>query len=145
MNHTHAWLYRRSHGRVGARVGNQDVLLLTTVGRRSGRRRTTPIQYQRLDGKLVVVAANGGYSRPPAWWLNLQAEPNVRVQLGAETSASRARTAGREERGALWPLLVENNGWLPKVELKAGRELPLVLLEDLASKGQDAVQTPRLR
>ncbi len=131
MNHAHAWLYRHSRGRIGARIGKQEVLLLTTVGRRSGLQRTTPVQYQRLDGRLVLVAANGGYADPPAWWLNLQSEPRVRVQLGPTISTARARTAQRDERVDLWPRLVESNRWLPQVELKAGRVLPLVLLDEL--------------
>lgn len=106
------------------------MLLLTTVGRRTGAHRTTPVQYQRLDGKLVLVAAAGGATRPPAWWLNLESEPSVGVRVGANVASMRAHTAGREERRELWPRLIKGNRWLPKVERKAGRELPVVLLED---------------
>ena len=103
-------------------------------------KRTTPVQYQRLDGRLALVAANRGSPNPPAWWLNLQAEPGVGVQICAEASSFRARTAGPDERQELWPRLVEGNRWLPKVERKASRELPLVLLEDLTpdQAGRDA-------
>ncbi len=132
MTSLHARLYRLTRGRVGARIGRQKVMLLTTIGRRSGVRRTTPVEYHRLDGKLVLVAANGGSPNTPAWWLNLESEPNVAVQCGAEMSSMRARTAGHEERLGLWPRLVEANRRLPGVERKAGRELPLVLLEDAA-------------
>ena len=114
-------------------MGGKAILLLTTVGRRSGALRTTPIHYERLNGKLVLVAANRGSPDPPAWWLNLQAEPRVGVQVWDEASSGRARTAGSDERRELWPRLVEGNRWLPKVQRRAGHELPLVLLEDLTN------------
>jgi hypothetical protein len=84
LNHAHAWLYARSVGRLGGSVGGHRVLLLSTTGRRSGRERRTPVQYEQLDNELVVVAAGGGSPSPPAWWLNLEANPKVEIQLGAD-------------------------------------------------------------
>jgi deazaflavin-dependent oxidoreductase (nitroreductase family) len=124
----HAAIYRRSHGRIGARVGGLPVLLLTTTGRRSGRPRTTPVQYRRCGDQLLVVAAAGGSPRPPAWWFNLSAEPRVEVQLGDRSEAYVARTAEGDEREELWRFLVDGNRWLPGVEHKARRRLPVVVL-----------------
>ncbi len=135
----HAAVYRLSGGRVGARVAGQPVLLLETVGRRSGRRRTSPVQYLANGDGYVIVAANGGAPRPPAWWFNLDADPRARVTVGADTFAVRARTATGEERHALWQQLTAVNRHLERTATAAGRELPVVVL-NRTSAGQDTVE-----
>lgn len=124
----HAALYRRSRGRILGRVGGQPVLVLETAGRRSGRRRTTPLQYLADGEAFVVVAANGGAPRPPAWWLNLSADPRARIQVDADILDVAAREAIGEERAALWLRLAAANRYLDRVARKAGRNLPVVVL-----------------
>lgn len=124
----HAALYRLSRGCILGRVGGQSVLLLETAGRRSGRRRTTPLQYLADGEAFVVVAANGGASRPPAWWLNLCADPRARIQVDADILDVGAREAIGEERAALWLRLAAANRYLDRVARKAGRTLPVVVL-----------------
>ena len=80
----HAAIYRLTRGRVIGRVGGQPVLLLETVGRRTSRRHTTPLQYL-ADGDTFVVASNAGAARPPDWYLNLRANPHARVRVGARS------------------------------------------------------------
>jgi len=70
----HAAIYRSTGGRLIGRVGGQPVLLLETVGRRTGARRTTPVQYLADDDMFVVVVSNAGAARRPAWYLNLRAD-----------------------------------------------------------------------
>lgn len=123
LNHAHAWLYSHSAGRLGGNVGGHRVLLLSTVGRRSGRGRRTPVQYE-----LVVVAAGGGSPSPPLWWLNLEADPEVEVQVGADRWPAQAETAGPGRRAELWPALIAANPSLESVQAKAGRQLPVVVL-----------------
>ncbi len=84
-------------------------LLLTTTGRRSGLARTHGLTYCRDRGDLIVVASNGGSDRPPAWLLNLQADPRVTVRVGRRVSPATARVAGPEERAQLWPLVNRTN------------------------------------
>src|SRR5262245_42295620 len=62
----------------------RPLLLLTTVGRRTGLARTTPMMYVRLDGRLHVIASNAGAVHHPQWYLNLLADPHVRVEVGEE-------------------------------------------------------------
>jgi deazaflavin-dependent oxidoreductase (nitroreductase family) len=124
----HARVYRASRGRFLARVGGQPVLLLQTLGRRTGRLRTTPVQYLRDDGKFVVVAANGGALRPPAWYFNLLAEPRARVLVGGTDVDVVAREAAGPERAELWRRLTAANRFLERVARKAGRPLPVVVL-----------------
>ena len=124
----HAALYRLTRGRLLGGVGGQPVLLLETVGRRTGRARTTPVQYLADGATFVVVAANGGAPRPPAWWLNLCADPRAHVQVGTDSVGVGARTAAGEERADLWRRLTAANRYLDGAADKAGRELPVVVL-----------------
>jgi F420H(2)-dependent quinone reductase len=125
----HALVYRAAGGRVLGRMGGQPVLLLETIGRRSGRRRTTPLQYLPHDSGVTVVASARGAPRPPAWFLNLRAKPRARVRVGTRVIEVSAREAGGQEREALWHDLTAANRWLGGAARKAGRELPVVVLE----------------
>src|SRR5437667_5858870 len=98
---THELWYRLSGGRIGGRLGHLPILLLTTTGRRSGRRLTTPLVYLPDGENLVIIASNGGSDRHPEWWLNLRAQPNTEVQVGPATRAVVASTAVEEERARL--------------------------------------------
>ena len=77
----------------------------------------------------VIVAANGGAAKPPLWLHNLAAAPEVNIQLGNEHVACTATVEDSEGRDALWRELVAGNKWLPRVEKKAGRQLPVVMLK----------------
>jgi deazaflavin-dependent oxidoreductase (nitroreductase family) len=123
----HAWVYRRSGGRVLGCIGGQPVLLLQTTGRRSGGTRTTPVQYLAYGEGFVVVAADHGARHPPAWYTNLRANPRGRV--GSERNFDvAAREASGAERTQLWRQLSAANRYLPAVQTKAGRQLPLLVL-----------------
>jgi deazaflavin-dependent oxidoreductase (nitroreductase family) len=114
-------------------MGGQRVLLLQTVGRRTGRNRVTPVQYLPQGRDFVVVAANGGAARPPAWYLNLCATPLARVRVGREDVAVLARELGGTERDAVWRQLTAANRYLDGVARKAGRALPVLMLAPSAS------------
>jgi F420H(2)-dependent quinone reductase len=124
----HAWAYRRSGGRFLGRMDGQPVLLLQTTGRRSGRTRTTPVQYLADDDRFVVVASNAGAARPPAWYLNLRANPHARIRVGPRSIVVRAQEATGQERAELWQRLTAANRYLERAARKAGRDLPLMAL-----------------
>ena len=124
----HAWVYRRSGGRVLGRMGGQPVLLLPTIGRRSGRTRTTPVQYLADDDTFVVAASNYGAARPPAWYLNLRANPHAQIEVGGRGIDVRAQEAAGQERAELWQRLTAANRYLERAARKAGRDLPLMAL-----------------
>jgi F420H(2)-dependent quinone reductase len=105
----HKYIYEKSDGRVGKHSNRVPALLLTTVGRRSGLPRTNGLTYCRDRGDIIVVASNGGSDRPPAWLLNLQADPEVTVRLGRTVIRATARVADPEERAHLWPLVNRTN------------------------------------
>src|SRR5271155_1253231 len=90
---------------IGGGKGMVPTLLLTTVGRKSGRILTLPLIFGRSGPDYIVVASKGGAPAHPAWYLNLQANPEVRVQVKAEKFAAHAHTADAAERATLWPMM----------------------------------------
>lgn len=125
---THALVYRLSGGRILGRFGGRPVLLLRTTGRRTGRRRTTPVEYLPAGAGYVVVAANAGAARPPAWSLNLGAEPRAGVRVRTQDVDVLARELHGSEREDMWRRLTSANPRLEDAARKAGRTLPVLLL-----------------
>jgi deazaflavin-dependent oxidoreductase (nitroreductase family) len=124
----HVSAYRLSGGRVGAKLGGLDHLLLTTTGRRTGRRRTRALACLRSGDDRVVVASNGGSDRDPAWFHNLRVNPAVEVQLGARREGRVAQLAGAAERARLWPQLLQFNPAYRAYQSRTRREIPVILL-----------------
>jgi deazaflavin-dependent oxidoreductase (nitroreductase family) len=104
-------------------------LLLTTRGRRSGLLRRTALIYGRDGDAYVVVASQGGDPKHPAWYLNLEADPAVHVQVAAEEFDARARTATGEERARLWREMAAIWPAYDDYQRKTDREIPVVVLE----------------
>lgn len=126
----HTGLFKLLGGRLVDQVGlGRKVLLLTTTGRKSGLPRTAPVVYMPHGGALIVYPSNGGKESPPAWWLNLQANPSATVQIGAETHPVRAQQAGAAEYDALWPEAAQYNPHWRQYERSVQRRIPLVILE----------------
>jgi deazaflavin-dependent oxidoreductase (nitroreductase family) len=107
-------------------------LLLTTKGRKSGEMRRTALIYQLSGDDHVVVASQGGKPTHPAWYLNLEEEPVVDVQVAAEKFQARARTAGPDERDRLWKLMNEVWPAYAEYQQKTDREIPVVVLERIS-------------
>jgi deazaflavin-dependent oxidoreductase (nitroreductase family) len=103
-------------------------LLLTTRGRKSGLLRRTALIYGRDADEYVVVASEGGSPRHPSWYLNLEADPRVHVQVGAEEFDARARPATPDERARLWPEMTRIWPAYDGYQLKTDREIPVVVL-----------------
>ena len=125
---THELWYRLSGGRIGGRLGHLPILLLTTTGRRSGRRLTTPLVYLPDGENLVIIASNGGSDRHPEWWLNLRSQPAAEVQIGPDTRAVVARKAEGDERERLWRAVVELYHGYDEYRRMTSREIPVVVL-----------------
>ena len=124
----HVWLYRLSGGRIGARFGGAPVLLLTTTGRRSGEQRVVPLIYLRNGENLVIVASRAGTSQNPVWYLNLEADPNVEVELGGERQKMLARRASEDEKAAVGPALVQLYADYDRYRTWTERNIPVVIL-----------------
>jgi deazaflavin-dependent oxidoreductase (nitroreductase family) len=128
VGHTHRAIYRATGGRLGSRLPGLDVLLLTTRGRKTGLERTLPMPYFRDGNDYILVGSNGGLPRDPAWWFNLQAEPNASVLIRREVVAVHARLASPEERERLWPRLTRENPNYARYARKTSREIPVIVL-----------------
>ena len=124
----HKWLYRASGGRLGARMGWIDVALLEVTGRKSGLQREVPLACYPYRDSVVVSASNSGKETHPAWYLNLQANPQLTVQLGRERFAAVAEDVPEEEREALWAKIVELNRHQGDYLANTERRIPLVYL-----------------
>ena len=124
----HEWLYEHSGGLWGHRFGKLKMLLLRTRGRKTGRTRTSALLYERDGDAFVVVGSKGGSDSPPAWLLNLQADPEVEVQIGTRRLPARARVATKSERSRLWPEMTRMWPQYARYQQRTSREIPLVLL-----------------
>lgn len=122
------WLYEKTDGRFTWLAG-LPVLLLRTIGRKSGEERTSALVYLRDGGNLVVVASNGGSDRSPGWFFNIQKNPEVGVQIGRQRTRMQARIADPQERARLWPLVNRNNSnRYDGYQAKTKRQIPVVIL-----------------
>ena len=114
---------------LGGGKGMIPTLLLTTTGRKSGRELTLPLIFGRSGEDYVVVASKGGAPEHPAWYLNLDANPTVKVQVKADKFTARSHTANAQERAALWPKMVEIYGPYADYQKKTDRQIPIVVLQ----------------
>jgi deazaflavin-dependent oxidoreductase (nitroreductase family) len=125
----HVRRYQETDGEVGYIWNGVPTLILTTTGRRSGSRRSTPLIVGRDGDDHVVVASKGGAPDHPAWYLNLVDRPEVEVQVGADRFRARARTAEPGERERLWKLMTGIWPAYDDYQRKTDREIPVVVLE----------------
>jgi len=125
----HQLVYDRSGGLLGHRLGHVKMLLLRTTGRKSGERRTAALLYLADGDRYVVVGSKGGSDMPPAWLLNLEADPDVEVQVGTRRFAALARRATPAEHRRLWPKLTRLWPDYERYQSQTRRKIPLVILE----------------
>ncbi len=125
----HRVLYEATNGALGRRLVGNDMLLLTTRGRRTGEAHTVPLLYLRDGDRLLVIASYGGRDHHPEWYLNLLAEPEVTARVGARNLAMTARTASSSERDVWWPQVVAAYGDYSVYQQRTEREIPVVALE----------------
>ncbi|MCZ6713364.1 MAG: nitroreductase family deazaflavin-dependent oxidoreductase [Deltaproteobacteria bacterium] len=129
MSRINTWIYRLSGGKVGGRwLRGAPVLLLTATGRKSGKPRVAPLLYLRDGEKVVVVASKGGMSKHPLWYWNLEANPDVEVEIGRERNKMLARRASDPEKAALWPRLIEMYRDFDDYQARTERNIPVIIL-----------------
>ncbi|MGQ0838483.1 nitroreductase family deazaflavin-dependent oxidoreductase [Actinokineospora sp.] len=132
----HTARYLASDGADGHLFNGYPTLLLTTLGRRSGVRRCTPLIYGRSGEDYLLVASNGGAAAHPAWYLNLLAEPRVGVQVLGDVFTARAVTAEQAAKPALWAEMVRVFPTYASYQRKADREIPVVVLTRSANSSR---------
>lgn len=128
------WVNKHIQRYVTGRQGGHEwrpgvhTLLLTTTGRRTGTKRRTALIYGRDGDDYVIVASVGGSAKHPAWYLNLDADPNVEIQVGDELYDAVARTTAGDERARLWTAMNEIWPYYDGYQKKTKREIPVVVL-----------------
>ena len=125
----HVQRYIETDGKVGHEWEGTRTLILTTRGRRTGAERANALIYGRHGDDYLVVASRGGSDTPPAWYLNLQADPEVQVQVLGDRFTARARTATPEEKPELWRTMTAEWPAYDEYQRKTSREIPVVVLE----------------
>ncbi|MFT4571201.1 MAG: deazaflavin-dependent oxidoreductase (nitroreductase family) [Hyphomicrobiaceae bacterium] len=128
------WLIHRkvlgwTGGRVGGSLQGMAVLMLTTKGRRSGAQRSVPLTYIPHGDAFVVIASYLGEPNHPAWWLNLSANSEAKVEIKGESIAVRARQAEDAERETLWDQVVAVNADYAEYKTRTTRTIPVVVLD----------------
>jgi len=129
MSTLNTWVYRASGGRLGGKfLHGAPVMLLTTTGRKSGKRRTSPLLYMRDGENVVCVASKGGMPRHPLWYRNLQANPEVEIQIGTEVRRMKAVVATPEQKAQYWPRLVAMYPDFDDYQARTERDIPVIVL-----------------
>ena len=129
MSSIHRVLYRTTRGAVGRRLVDNDMCLLTTTGRRSGKQHTVPLLYLSDGERLVVIASWGGRDEHPHWYSNLLANPEADVQVLGDRWSVVATTASPDERVIWWPKVLDAYDGYAVYESRTDREIPVVFLD----------------
>ena len=127
----HAFLYRISSGRIGARLGALPVLLLTVRGRKSGEPRTVALNYVEDAGRYIVYASHAGEDRDPPWWLNLRAAGEAGMQIGSRHVRVRAQEAEGAERERLWSAVVARDASYDVYRRRTNRRIAVIVLSPI--------------
>lgn len=135
---TGAWVLENGHrtllavtgGRFPKKLGGMETLELHTVGRTSGKRRSTLLTAPIVEAnRLVLVASKGGHDTDPDWYRNLVANPQVEITRNGTTTPMRARTATAEEKAELWPRIVKVYKGYAMYQKNSARDIPVVICE----------------
>lgn len=131
MSKIQVWVFRKTGGRFMNTFFGIPIAILTTVGRKSGATRQTPVIYVREGRCIAIVPSKIGMSTPPAWQYNIEANPNVQIQLDTSVTDAVVREATPEEEVALWPRLIKVFPEYEKclIRTKDVRRIPIYLLE----------------
>lgn len=121
--------FHTTGGKPGGQLEGTYTLLLTTIGAKSGQRRTNPLLYLPYDGRFVIFASKGGSPSHPDWYYNLLAHPEATIEVGSETIEVTATVATGELRDQLYAAQVKIAPQFAEYQAKATRQIPVVILE----------------
>lgn len=122
-------LLRFSHGKVGSRLGTQTVLILHTIGRKSGQDRAIPIAYFDHEDRYLIVASNWGKDKQADWYLNLKEHPQARLEVKGKVLPVTAREAQGEEYERLWKFAIEHHPPYLDYQKMTTRHIPIMVFE----------------
>ncbi len=128
LTYGHVILYSVSGGRIDPSNDQAGFLKLTTIGRKSGQKRTVHLLYLKAGDSYVITASNAGRSRHPGWFFNLRDNPDVTIQVKGRQEKAVAEIAGPEKKRELWARLVKIAHMYEGYEKRSSREIPMVIL-----------------
>ena len=129
----HRWLYQVSGGRLGARMMGNQVLLLHTIGRKSGLTRTNALFYFMDGERYVVIASHLGEPKHPGWYHNLMGRPQTMIQVGTRKLEVQGREAEGEERTRIWDMVVAKDPRYADYQALTERLIPVIILEPVVN------------
>ena len=141
MSSLHSLLYRTTNGRIGRRLVDNDMLLLTTIGRNSGTEHTVPLLYLRDGERLIIIASYGGRPDHPQWYRNLEGHPQASVQILGDRVDVKATTMTESEQSAWWPKIVNAYSDYSVYQSRTDRRIPMVWLDPESTALDDEVST----
>lgn len=124
----HVRQYEATGGKTGHDWNGAEILILHTVGRKSGQTRKFPLIYGRHGNDYILIASNGGAPENPGWYRNLVAHPEVEIQVWDKRLPVRARTASADEKRRLWPIMTAQWPDYDKYQAGTQRDIPVVVL-----------------
>jgi F420H(2)-dependent quinone reductase len=128
------FLYNVSGGRIGGKMGKVPVLLLTTTGRKTGKKRTLPLVYIMDSSAYVITASAGGADKNPGWFFNIRSNPQATIQVKDKHIKVMAEIAGQEKKSELWARLVEVAPNFAGYQKRTSREIPMVILHPVEQR-----------
>ena len=127
-----AFLIRFTHGRIGSKLGTQTILILNTVGRRSGQPRSLPIAYFFYEGKYLIVESNWGKDNHADWYFNLQKQPQASIEVNGRTIKINASFADGQEYTRLWEYVTMKHPPYLEYQKMTERKIPIAVLQPLS-------------
>jgi F420H(2)-dependent quinone reductase len=127
----HVFLYHISSGKIGGSVIGSPVLLLTTIGRKSGQPRTVPLAYVRHNDEYLITASAAGADKNPVWLANIEHNPNVKIEVAGKTLNAKALITTGDERTQLYELFKKQGSNFVEYETKTTRKIPVIRLQVL--------------
>ncbi|PXX09726.1 nitroreductase family deazaflavin-dependent oxidoreductase [Mycolicibacterium moriokaense] len=121
--------FRANDGKVGGPFEGNELVLLTTTGAKSGQPRVSPLSFKRVDGRLLIIAGNGGAEDNPSWVYNLRANPSARIELGTESFEVTARELPPAERDDIVPKLTAEISAFAEFQANTKRVIPIFELQ----------------
>ena len=125
----HTQKYKETGGQEGHDWQGTQTLLLTTKGRKSGEPCELPLIYGKSGDDYLIVASKGGADAPPAWYLNIEADPEVELQVWDDRFPAKARVATPEEKAEMWKTMTAEWPAYDDYQKKTDREIPIIVLE----------------
>jgi deazaflavin-dependent oxidoreductase (nitroreductase family) len=125
---SNVFMYRMTGGSLGGQMAGQSVLLLHTVGRKSGKLYTIPVNYYRDGENFILVASNWGKEHHPGWFINLKHQPETTIQVKRQSYTVQASEASGQDYDRLWRYVTGKNEFYERYQKQAGRKIPIVVL-----------------